>query len=57
MLKAAEPVIRANADDPADVPKIMKLLRANRQLLDYYAGKGQHVAGHAATRARYGLKP
>jgi hypothetical protein len=57
MLSDAETVVRANIEDPADVAAYMKLLAADRSLLENFALRAQHVGGYEARRAAFGIKP
>jgi hypothetical protein len=56
LVAAAEPAIRAEAEDQADVPEIMRLIRLDAALLRYYAIRGREIARRQEGRRKLGAK-
>jgi hypothetical protein len=55
LLKEAERAVAATAK-PGEGPKILSLLRLDRQLLELMAIRGRNITAYAARKAHLGLK-
>jgi hypothetical protein len=56
LLEDAAPVIAAQTTTLADRDKLVQALRADRQLLEHFAARGQEVAQFAASKKAKGIK-
>lgn len=55
LVKDAEPAVRAIAEDQKTATTMLKLIRADRKLLELFASRGQARQAYQASKKRYGL--
>ena len=55
LIRDAEPAVRANADDPSEVPELLRLLKLDRKALEYFAARGRNLTAYAARRKALGM--